>query len=62
MIHNGTITLEDVTLPSLAVTIFPADPDSFCAKMLNFAWELVEFTRTEIVMQLVFDSPECVSS
>ena len=61
-IHNGTVTLEGTVYPSIKAAVISSDPDSLCSSLLDFTWEFVSFERDEIVLLLIFGSPECVSS
>lgn len=47
--------------PSLQVSVAPHDPETSCSVHLNFEWELVDYNRDELTLQLEFDTPPCVS-
>ena len=51
-----------MTYPSVKFVVQAGDPDSLCAKMLQFTWECISFSPEELVFRLVFANPECVSS
>ena len=63
-LHDSKISLDGIELPSLAVSIEPAEPDntSLCSRQLDFQWEVIGFTESELIMKLDFSWPSCVSS
>ena len=63
-IHSGSVSIDGIVMPSLGVSIEPAEPDntSNCAQQLDFKWEVVDYTVNELTLQLYFDWPNCVSS
>ena len=61
MINNSTILLDGQVLPSIQVSLVPADPETTCSDVLGFDWELVQFSGTEMTIQLFFETPMCVS-
>lgn len=56
-IHNSTVNIDGIDLPSFDVSIEPAEPDntSQCAQNLEFKWEVIDFTPTEMTLKLDFD-------
>ena len=62
LIHNSKVRINGEDFPSLSVAVEPFDTENSCAKHLNFRWECINFTSTELILQLIFDQPECVSS
>ena len=40
----------------------PADPETTCSDLLDFNWEITDFSRGgELTIKLIFDSPFCIS-
>ena len=60
-IHNSTFLLDGQVLPSMEVSLVPADPETSCSDSLGFNWELTGFTSSELAFQLIFETPVCVS-
>ena len=61
MMNNSTLLIDGVVLPSVQVSLVPADPETTCSDFLNFDWEVVQFSRDELTIQLFFETPICVS-
>lgn len=63
-LHNSTINIDGVALPSMSVRIEPDEPENvaYCSKHLSFEWEVLNFTPDELWLKLDFKRPECVSS
>ena len=63
MINNGTIRIENTIYPSLDVHVIPFDSDEdFCADGLTFSWECTRYEEDQLLLQLNFDRPDCVSA
>jgi hypothetical protein len=56
-ITNGTITIENVTRPTLAIKMIPYDPE----KIIDFSWNCTNYTSTSLDLQLNFTRPGQVS-
>ena len=61
MINNGTVLVDGELKPSLQVEVKPFDPESFCANSLGFSWECIDYNENELVLQMYFENPNCVS-
>lgn len=63
-IHDSSVIMNGIAMPSLAISIEPAEPDndSKCSQRLNFKWTVIGATPTELTLKLAFDWPSCVSS
>ena len=44
------------------VHVVPFDSDDFCSDSLNFTWECTDYEVDQLLIQLAFDRPECVSA
>ena len=56
-ITNGTIKVENVTRPTLAIKMIPYDLE----KIIDFSWKCTNYTSTSLDLQLNFTSPGRVS-
>ena len=60
-INNGTVVIDGEIKPSLLVEVKPADPDGLCANSLSFSWECIDYSESDLVLQMYFENPECIS-
>ena len=61
MINNGTVLVDGELKPSLQVEMKPFDPENFCASSLGFSWECTDYNESELVLQMYFENPNCIS-
>ena len=59
-INNSTVWINGVQHHTLDVSLI--DVDESATDNLSFSWECIDFTSTEMVMQLYFENPSFVSS
>ena len=59
-INNSTVWINDMQHHALDVSLI--DVDESVADNLSFSWECIDFTETEMVMQMYFENPSFVSS
>ena len=62
LIHNSTVRINGTDYPSLSISLKPFNPEDSCASHLNFVWYCKNFTKEELILQLDFAIPGCVSS
>ena len=61
-IHNKTVRINETNYPSFSVAIRPDDVEDPCARHLDFIWYCKNYTTDELILQLDFTTPECVSA
>ena len=61
LIHTREVIIEGEHHPVIQVTLVPFDPETSCSDYLGFRWELVSLSGNELLLQLYFDTPGCIS-
>ena len=59
-VRNETFTIDDKIYPVLDIKIIPGTYSD--ESLLTFNWTFVNYTQTELILQIDFDKPNAVSA